>query len=37
MARLRASFPPFATNPQYVALREITADIGLRRAGFPEE
>jgi adenylate cyclase len=37
MARLRASFPPYATNPPYVALRERTADIGLRRPGFPEE
>jgi TolB-like protein len=37
MARLRASFPPFATNPQHVALREKTADVGLRRAGMPEE
>ncbi len=28
---------PWATNPQYLALEEKTVDIGLRRAGFPEE
>jgi tetratricopeptide (TPR) repeat protein len=35
-ARLRA-FYSWATNPQYWALREKTLNVGLRRAGFPDE
>jgi adenylate cyclase len=36
LARWRAS-TPWASNPQYLALREQTLHDGLRRAGFPEE
>jgi tetratricopeptide (TPR) repeat protein len=36
IARWRA-YAPWATNPQYSALRAKTVDIGLRRAGMPEE
>ena len=32
----RAAFP-FVTNPNYWALAEKTVNLGLRRAGFPEE
>jgi TolB-like protein/Tfp pilus assembly protein PilF len=28
---------PWATNPQYMALEEKTLDVGLRRAGFPNQ
>jgi hypothetical protein len=28
---------PWATNPQYMALEEKTLDVGLRRAGFPDQ
>jgi tetratricopeptide (TPR) repeat protein len=35
-ARWRAAFP-FLTNPDYLALADKTVDLGLRRAGFPEE
>jgi hypothetical protein len=28
---------PWITNPEYRALREKTLNVGLRRAGFPEE
>jgi Flp pilus assembly protein TadD len=28
---------PWISNPEYRALREKTLDVGLRRAGFPEE
>jgi adenylate cyclase len=34
-ARYRAQFP--RDNPQYLALREKTMAVGLRRAGFPDE
>jgi len=37
MAQLRASYPAFQHNPQYVALRERTMEAGLRRAGLPNE
>jgi tetratricopeptide (TPR) repeat protein len=36
MARWGA-FAPWVDNPQYSALRAKTVDIGLRRAGMPEE
>jgi adenylate cyclase len=36
LAALRAS-APWITNPPYWALREKTVDVGLRRAGFPDE
>ena len=36
LARLR-EYQPWITNPPYWALREETVNIGLRRAGFPEE
>jgi Tfp pilus assembly protein PilF len=36
LARLR-EYQPWITNPPYWALREKTVNIGLRRAGFPEE
>jgi adenylate cyclase len=36
LARLR-EYQPWITNPPYWALRERTVNIGLRRAGFPEE
>jgi len=35
-ARLR-EYQPWITNPPYWALREKTVNVGLRRAGFPEE
>jgi TolB-like protein/class 3 adenylate cyclase/cytochrome c-type biogenesis protein CcmH/NrfG len=35
-AAQRAAFP-FVTNPDYLALAEKTINLGLRRAGFPEE
>jgi adenylate cyclase len=37
LARLRAAFPAAYGNPQYAALAEKTVDLGLRRAGLPEE
>ena len=36
LARVRARFP-FETNPAYWALREKTVNVGLRRAGFPDD
>jgi TolB-like protein/Tfp pilus assembly protein PilF len=36
LAHFRALIP-YVTNPQYRALEEKTLDIGLRRAGFPDE
>ncbi len=36
LAALRAYFP-WITNPPYWALREKTVNVGLRRAGFPDE
>jgi hypothetical protein len=35
-AQWRSAFP-FMTNPDYWALAEKTVNLGLRRAGFPEE
>jgi adenylate cyclase len=32
-----AAYEPWITNPEYRALREKTLNLGLRRAGFPEE
>jgi adenylate cyclase len=37
LAKLRAAFPEFNGNPRAVALSEKTIDLGLRRAGLPEE
>ena len=37
MARLRAKVPNWSATPQFVALREKTVDVGLRRAGMPDE
>jgi adenylate cyclase len=37
LARLRASRPAWANGPQYSALVEKTLDVGLRRAGMPDE
>jgi adenylate cyclase len=36
LSALRAYFP-WITNPPYWALREKTVNVGLRRAGFPDE
>jgi adenylate cyclase len=36
LARLR-EYQPWMTNPPYRALREKTVNLGLRRAGFPDE
>jgi adenylate cyclase len=36
-ARLRTTFTDWNASPQFVALREKTVDVGLRRAGFPDE
>jgi adenylate cyclase len=36
-ARINATWPNWNASPQYVALREKTIDVGLRRAGVPEE
>jgi TolB-like protein/Tfp pilus assembly protein PilF len=36
LARLR-SYMPWITNPQHWALRDKTLNVGLRRAGFPDE
>ena len=36
LAALRACLP-WLTNPRYWTLREETANVGLRRAGFPDE
>jgi hypothetical protein len=35
-ARWRAAFS-YVTNPDYLALAEKTLNLGLRRAGFPDE
>jgi len=35
-AAQRAAFP-FVTNPDYLALADKTVNLGLRRAGFPDE
>jgi adenylate cyclase len=37
LARLRATAPNWNASPQFVALREKTVDVGLRRAGLPDE
>ena len=37
LARLRATFSNWNASPQYAALREKTVDVGLRRAGMPDE
>ena len=37
MAQLRANYPAFHHDPQYVALRERTMEAGLRRAGLADE
>ena len=37
LARIRAAFPSYYGNPQFQALAEKTVDLGLRRAGLPEE
>jgi adenylate cyclase len=37
LARLRATAPNWNASPQFVALREKTIDVGLRRAGLPDE
>jgi adenylate cyclase len=37
LAKLRAAFPEYNGNPRAVALGEKTIDVGLRRAGLPEE
>ncbi len=37
IAQLHADAPPYMNNPQFAALREKTTEIGLRRAGMPEE
>ena len=37
LAQLSAKVPNWNASPQFVALREKTVDVGLRRAGFPEE
>ena len=36
LAAWRAAFP-FLTNPDYLALADKTINLGLRRAGFPDE
>ena len=36
LAGLRA-YQPWMSNPPYWALREKTINVGLRRAGFPDE
>ena len=36
LARFRA-YRPFLTNPRHWALLEKTMNVGLRRAGFPDE
>jgi TolB-like protein len=36
LARLRA-YHPFGNNPEYLRLRKKTIEVGLRRAGFPDE
>jgi adenylate cyclase len=36
-AQMRANAPNWDASPQFVALREKTVDVGLRRAGFPDE
>ena len=36
-AALRAKFKNWNASPQYAALREKTVDVGLRRAGLPDE
>jgi TolB-like protein/class 3 adenylate cyclase/Tfp pilus assembly protein PilF len=37
LARLRATVPNWNASPGFAALREKTIDVGLRRAGMPEE
>jgi adenylate cyclase len=37
LARLRVTAPNWNASPQFVALREKTVDVGLRRAGLPDE
>jgi adenylate cyclase len=36
-ARFNAAWPNWNASPEYVALRQKTIDVGLRRAGLPEE
>ena len=37
LARIRTALPSFYGNPRSRALAEKTIDLGLRRAGLPEE
>jgi hypothetical protein len=37
LVKMRANFPATYKNPQSAALAERTIDLGLRRAGLPEE
>ena len=37
LAKIRAAFPEYYGNPRAVALGEKTVEVGLRRAGLPEE
>ena len=37
LARLRAVFRSSSANPQYAAVAERTVELGLRRAGLPDE
>jgi tetratricopeptide (TPR) repeat protein len=37
LARMHAAFPSAYANPQYAALAAKTVELGLRRAGLPEE
>ena len=37
LAKLRAAFPEYYSNPRAVALGDKTTIVGLRRAGLPEE
>jgi adenylate cyclase len=37
LAKIRAAFPEYWSNPRGAALGEKTTELGLRRAGLPEE
>jgi adenylate cyclase len=37
LAKMRANFPASYGNPEFVAVAEKTVDLGLRRAGLPED
>jgi hypothetical protein len=37
LARLPAEWANWNASPQFVALRQTTLDVGLRRTGMPEE